>query len=492
MLTLRRWCAPTGGLLLAAALVSSPSGPSKARAAQNADGKANPSKWQVDTSVALKPAAQTVPALKYRLLPLTSELKRGNAVPIYLRLVHEQNDATQRIWRDKPAAWNKLPLAQLPIAECQEFLKTYKYLYKQLELGARCRDADWNYTLDAGDPIGILLPDAQNMRVYGAMLALKARVAIAQGDYDSAAHTLQTGFALSRHVGEGPFLITGMVGVALVSGFEDVLLDWVSRPDAPSIYWPLASLPRPMIDLRRGYDFERRMVELQFPDMANLKRPRSPAEWDATLRRVRIELQPILALEEEHLKKKDIPDTKPNEPASASPELPAAKKYLVERLHMPSAKVESMAAAQVLLLHMSAINDDLQDDMYKGVYLPAHEAIAITQAAHARLKATPATEATRFPRLMLAAAQNVVISQTRMERRLAALRTIEALRLYAAAHNGQLPAKLSDIKEVPVPVDPGTGEPFAYSLDNTTATLIAPPLNVSARATGLRFRVSVK
>src|SRR5439155_11993243 len=118
------------------------------------------------------------------------------------------------------------------------------YTMKQLELGARRRTAEWNYTLDAGDPIGILLPDAQNMRMFGVLLALQARVEIAEGDYAAAAHTLQTGFALSRHVAEGPFLINGLVAIFIASQLTDVLFDWVDRADAPNLYWALTVLPR--------------------------------------------------------------------------------------------------------------------------------------------------------------------------------------------------------------------------------------------------------
>ena len=42
---------------------------------------------------------------------------------------------------------------------------------------------------------------------------------------------------------------------------------------------------------------------------------------------------------------------------------------------------------------------------------------------------------------------------------------VEALRMYAAAHDGTLPDKLDDVSEVPVPADPGTGLPFEYSRD---------------------------
>ncbi|HEX5269924.1 MAG TPA: hypothetical protein VFW33_05535, partial [Gemmataceae bacterium] len=63
----------------------------------------------------------------------------------------------------------------------------------------------------------------------------------------------------------------------------------------------------------------------------------------------------------------------------------------------------------------------------------------------------------------------------RLDRRIAALRCVEALRLYAAAHDGKLPVALADVKEVPIPDDPMTGKPFAYKVDGDTATITAGP-----------------
>jgi len=57
-----------------------------------------------------------------------------------------------------------------------------------------------------------------------------------------------------------------------------------------------------------------------------------------------------------------------------------------------------------------------------------------------------------------------------LERRIALLRHVEALRLYAAEHDGKLPARLSDIP-VPLPVDPFSGKPFDYTVEGTTAHL---------------------
>ena len=55
------------------------------------------------------------------------------------------------------------------------------------------------------------------------------------------------------------------------------------------------------------------------------------------------------------------------------------------------------------------------------------------------------------------------------------MRIIEALRLYASAHDGRLPEKLGDLT-VPVPGDPINGQPFTYQLDGETAVIEGPPV----------------
>src|SRR5690349_20990651 len=78
-----------------------------------------------------------VPALKYRLYPQEADRRDGNAVPIYLRLAHERTAARAKELREKPEAWNRLPLDKLPLSEVKRFLTDYEYNFRQLELGAR-------------------------------------------------------------------------------------------------------------------------------------------------------------------------------------------------------------------------------------------------------------------------------------------------------------------------------------------------------------------
>ena len=316
--------------------------------------------------------------MKYRLLPGEWELKDGNAVPIYLRLTHEQNDASRKYFIDTPKQWNALPLDKIPLDEARKFLHDHQYMLRQLEVGARRRTAEWDYTLDEPNPIGLLLPDAQWMRNYAPMLILQARVALAEGDFTAAAHHLETGFAFSRHVAEGPTLIHSLIGFAIASEFAGATTEFIERSDAPNLYWALTALPRPLIGLRTGLAFEYQTFEKQFPELGDLDRERTAEQWDSLLRRVRTELRD-LALEPAEGGKRKLPDWfptdyAPEDPAAKSPDLAPARQFVARTRGLPAEKVEAMPPAQVLLLSMMGTYQNDRDDWYRASYLPYPQA----------------------------------------------------------------------------------------------------------------------
>jgi hypothetical protein len=65
---------------------------------------------------------------------------------------------------------------------------------------------------------------------------------------------------------------------------------------------------------------------------------------------------------------------------------------------------------------------------------------------------------------------NLLAAQARPELRRARLQVIEAVRMHAAA-TGKLPATLEEITVVPVPLDPASGKPFRYVLDESAAVI---------------------
>jgi hypothetical protein len=449
--------------------------------------------WGIDRSLSVSPQRAPVPALRYRLSPLSTELKEGNAVPIYLRLVHEQNDAARRYWSETPKPWNRLPVDQMPLDEARKFLRQRRYFLQQFELGARRRTADWSYTLDTGDPIGLLLPDVQWMRNYAPMLILQVRVALADGDFPAAAHHLETGFAFSRQVAEGPTFINRLVGIALGWQFAGTVTDFIERLGAPNLYWALATLPRPLIDLRAAQDWEYGMLEQVFPDLGDLNRERTAEQWDSVLRRVRTAAQRLVAQDKE-LKEslRLLKNTAPSDPAAKSPDFPKARTFVARTRGLPDAKVQALPPAQVLVLYLAGTYHEYRDQLYRASYLPYSQARALWEGWEKQLRGAPTSEGQWLAHVLLPALPRVFSAQARLERHLAALRLIEALRMYAAAHAGQLPDKLNDVTEVPLPNDPGTGRPFEYSRHGTTATLVSQVPGDPLPNNGLRYRVSIR
>jgi hypothetical protein len=98
------------------------------------------------------------------------------------------------------------------------------------------------------------------------------------------------------------------------------------------------------------------------------------------------------------------------------------------------------------------------DKKVRGLRLPRPDAPAIPLAV-----------------LALPATQKVLMARDRLERQFAGLRLVEAIRLYAANHQGKLPPSLAAIKEVPLPICPVTGKSFVYRVEGERAFLSAPP-----------------
>jgi hypothetical protein len=122
--------------------------------------------------------------------------------------------------------------------------------------------------------------------------------------------------------------------------------------------------------------------------------------------------------------------------------------------------------------------DRVYDQYLKWQNLPFWEAQpAMEKAAQEVKKLANSDDEPAIPlaRAFLPAAEKVFAAHVRTDRRIAVLRCVEALRLYAAAHEGKFPASLDDIKDAPIPDDPVTGKPFNYHAAGDRAFLSAAP-----------------
>jgi len=461
--------------------------------------------WHFERKLLLSPQAVKPPLLQYRLYPLASERKPGNAAPIYLRFAQERSDQAKKDLAEKCNRWLDMPLDDLPRKEIRQFLDNHRYVLNQMDVAARRQSCEWNYTLDVPDVLGILLPDAQELRLYGRLLQVKARLELLEGKYPQAVRTLETGLSLSRQLAEGPFLINALVGMGLANSMTDVLFEFVSRPDAPNLYWPLTALPRPLIDLRHGLEMEQVLLEKQMPDLADPEKPRTPEEWEAALSRVRKEIERL----EKAMKLTEGlagPGGQPAPPGGDRPPAPAgigdfltwvqavpeARKYLMEKRGLPAKQVHDMPQAQVLLLFLAEGYREMRDDHFKAAYLPYPEARPILLAANQRLKEQGSRNiGGMVVKELLPGLKHLLLAQARLDRKVAALRLVEAIRLHAAA-TGKLPDSLEEIRLVPVPLDPTTGKPFQYESNGDTVTILSRVPGESVQNAGLRIWASLR
>jgi hypothetical protein len=447
----------------------------------------------------VSPAPEPVPALKYRLLPSSAELNPGDAAPIYLRIHGYEDTALEEHWRqvtEKSKRWLPLPLKDFPTAEVRAFVDRWSGKFEQLEFGTRRTTCDWSYTVpEEWDHVrDILLPDIQSMREWGRLLALRARVEIAEGKTEQAVRTIETGLAFGRHVGGGPFLINGLVGIAIAYTMLDCCEDLIVRPGAPNLYWALTALPRPLVGLRNQIELERQFFENQIPELreTELARPRTAAEWSALLARLHEGIVRWARFNAQRggqdpglreAAERELPRFK-------SGELPAAKVHLKAVRKLTDEQLTAMSEDQIVALHIADGYRAIWDDWFKAGYLPAHEAIAQHATALKRLAA--AKEGPFIPFVdFVAGVYPALKGELRLDRRVAVLRAIEAVRLYAALHGGALPESLGQITEVPVPEDPATGQPFKYHRNGNSAILSGPLADLPAVAQP-SYRITIR
>ncbi|MHC5544369.1 hypothetical protein ACYOEI_39575, partial [Singulisphaera rosea] len=228
--------------------------------------------------------AAPVPALKYRLIPERRDLIPGNAAVFYHRALQMVIETRYRLLLQaqaeksptrKPSVdesindWVAGAIQDIPREEARKQLVTYRNALREVELGARRDDCNWEFDLrDEG--FALMLPDIQESRTLARLVALKARLEILDGHPEEAIKWLRTGFVLGRHVAKGTSVIQSLVGLAISQVMAGVAEDLIQIPKSPNLYWALANLPRPLIDVSYGIEGERFMLEREIPGLKDL------------------------------------------------------------------------------------------------------------------------------------------------------------------------------------------------------------------------------
>ena len=428
----------------------------------------------------VQPMAAPAPVLKYQLLPQLDELKPGNAAQNYLKCFMEQHN----FFFSKQAVIDRDRYQSMPLIDlAREKLDGYGGgPLTQADWAARMESLDWQ-SLGSIQSGGIEAQPGElgPIQVLAKALHVRFRAEVAHRDFDSAVRTAKTMFALSRHLGEHPTAVANLVGLWAAHLSLSAIGEMVQQPKCPNLYWALTDLPSPLVDLRRGIQGERTRIAAEMRLIRD-DEPMSDSELESLVSR----LSGVLSFAREQ---SGQPPRSVRVALDASARdvetLRGARGRLVQA-GCAEAKVGKFPALQVILLDQKQRYEIERDDRLKLLSVPVWQSECSTAGAKF-------TGGARSPLGdLLPNIDKLRAEQAELERQLALLRHVEAIRMYAAGHDGRAPASADDFS-VPLPPDPLSGKPFAYSLEASTAHVRGGSSRETAKSAvpGIHYSVTI-
>ncbi|MGC3971462.1 MAG: hypothetical protein QM775_30215 [Pirellulales bacterium] len=440
---------------------------------------AEPADKEKPQQLVITSAVEPRPALKYQLLPKFIDCRSGNAAPRYGKAIIHRPPNPE--FDTKVAKWLDLPASEFSKSETRKEVTEsgLTTTIDLLRLAARLESCDWELPLHEQMPYSILLPEVQDMRRMSGYVALQARLQLAEKKFAEAIDTLSVGYAMGRHVAQGPTLINGLVGLVIAGRMDKVALEMAQTPEAPSLFWAATFQPRPLVDVRPGLEGEMYSLVLGFPSLRS--DAQSEEEWKAEAQRLVRDFGEIVETFADDGDDKSWLGLFRNVAVSGKIAMrrEPMQKFLTE-CGRDRDVVGKMSDSQLFLEYSLLKYEDLRDEMFRWMALPYPEARRGIEAAEQRLKSSKKLdsvdhEIVPFAALFLPAVAQVSKTAARAERRSDVVRVVEALRLYAGKHEGRLPPTLGEIEGLPLPkLDAVTGKPFHYVLDGDTARLTLP------------------
>jgi hypothetical protein len=424
---------------------------------------------QAPPVIRLAAQAKTAPsrALRYQLLPDPDDLTPANGAIQWLRAGMAARNVGYK-WTEKQWAWSA---TNLPRKEVRAALDQHAAALRLADQAARCDHCRWEWPPLTIQTLGDLpLGDIQRHRELAHLLSVRFWLELDERAFDKALYTLQTGFALARDVGNGHSVIQDLVGIAIEAIMLGHIQEWQQVPGSPNLYWALTTLPCPLINVHASIRYELDTIYRSFPALRELKKPQSADQ-------VRALVEQMLACMG-GMPTEEVPGwaRKLGAAGLATKYYPDAKKALIAA-GRSEREVEAMPSLQVVLIYMMDSYDSARDDVLKWLAVPPWQALEPLAQMEKSLRTDPRFKSNPLLALLMPAITKVHAASVRSQRYVAAARGAEALRLHAAQHGGNPPAKWADITAVPLPIDPVTnkGLDAFYQVKDGKATLLVPP-----------------
>ena len=442
-----------------------------------------------ERSIRLSPMAEPDPALKYRFWVSPSMRQPGNVAPLISRalvqfLAHPNRSSLDLQYAKLSEPWVERHVRDVSlsshVSQQREILDT---IYdaanmETLELRSTQRHKTGNEILAAN------LSEIQSLRNLARLVQLDALLAIHERRYDHAVRAIGAGFRLAEFAqcSGDTNLLNGLVSVA-ISGITFSLVEELSQQvDAPNLYWALASLPEVLWDQRGWIDGESvSMSRIIYPLLEPASATMTSSDWKYRLvhsaevlmaKRSLLLAAPALNRDESDLSIRASAQLIVGIALLVSSDW--ARTELIDS-GIASELVQRMSASEVVSRNTRLLVERSRDDLFKWSFLQSFgKSYSDAEREEFRLKlgVEVVQPGNVLIGLLLPALQAANSAALRCNITHKQLMLHEALRAYAAAHAGKLPASLDSLQPVPALPNPESGELFQYERLSDSEALV--------------------
>ena len=433
--------------------------------------KGTPRRFQESKPFDVQPANEPNPPLSIRFYPANWELKPGQALLHFTRaqMLFFEYPAEKRIlWQSNEWQRGEGEKAIPTIDEVGAVVTSLQPIFDELHELAMSEDFQWDHRmrdLRGPDVYMYLLPDVQRVRTMARLLILRIRVQLSQNDFEGALSSISDGLRLAEFVGQGETLIQKLVGIAISSMMRDQISRAIAKPGCPNLYWALATLPRPVIDIGDSVMWELNNITKVLPALADAESEswsdaEASRQWSGALEDLGMlsgngvigdsDFRIALAIASVTF-------------VDSARERLIANGFSKERLN-------EIPGLQIVLIDAARELRRVGDQLGKAYLLPTELARPILKRQDEEFQAWLAKNrntsvAAAMGGVLYPAVLQAKEAETRTAMTYNRLMTLEALRMHAATHKGQLPASLDLLQPVPAMPDSFTGEQFEYQVE---------------------------
>ena len=410
---------------------------------------------------------------------------------------------------------------ELSPAEREQFIQDYAELLAILDDASLYAECDWEFSTEdlswySDDSLLELLFNP--VRNTARLLKVRTCHALEQDDMELAIQSIKSLYAMADNFLKMPLIMNSLIASSIADSAASCVDALIASGKSPNLYWPLTQIPRFSHYHLRTVESERNDIFTYYPQLKEIDNPARDEDHDFWLEfgeKFLVGIQghwdldmyidmdmkmkettendqacPEETLSREELRKqkraeiiesleeilKDHPEAfevykkslYPADPQTILDELPVIKQTVLDWGYSPE-RIERLCAEHLVAIYTVRVHEELFDDVTKwfGVdYLTwqAHPNGKAREAVNQTVESYGTKLAGMIANTLSVFAYEILVG---CEQEIDALRVVEAIRLYAASHDGKLPKKLDKITEVPIPWDPTTGKSFKYKVEKT-------------------------